>query len=359
MARRGRVLRYSELKGPRRCMFSVFPYGQWLPMKWFFRAPLLFSIFAVGATFVAWGAESDAADPYKMPRKGAQVCAHPEGAVILGVIEGGGGPVAFGERGIILRFDRATGVWTQVPSPIDVTLTAGWISRSGDGWLVGHEGTLLHTVDGGLTWTLRQTDPKGEIFLNVWFGGDGRGFIVGTHGVVYRTEDGGRSWINTHLTNDEGFDPHLHAISAVGDRALLVVGEGGNIFRSVDGVSWAQVKFPYPGSIFGLSSFGAHGVVVYGMRGSVYFSGDLGESWAKLDSGTDKTLFTSLNDGMGGAILLGGAGGELVQCRFDALPVCSRWTGDGVSSTINGLAVLASGEFVAATARGLLQFEGN
>lgn len=327
-------------------------------MNCFGRALLLFSICVVGGSVVARGAEGGASGPYEVRRQGAQACAHPERAVILGVVASGDGLLAFGERGIILRRDTQGGSWAQVPSPIDVTLTAGWISNSGDGWLVGHEGTLLHTVDNGRTWTLRQTDPKGENFLNVWFGDDGHGFIVGTHGFVYRTEDGGRSWRDMHLTNEEGFDPHLHAISAVGDRALLMVGEGGNIFRSFDGLSWTQLTFPYSGSIFGLISRGAHGVVVYGMRGSMYFSDDLGESWVKLDSGTDKTLFTSLNEGANGAILFGGAGGELVQCTANAIPVCTKRTGGGSSATINGLVASPAGGVVAATARGLLQLEG-
>jgi hypothetical protein len=90
----------------------------------------------------------------------------------------------------------------------------------------------------------------------------------------------------------------------------------------------------------------------------MYFSDDLGESWVKLDSCTDKTLFTSLNEGAEGAILLGGAGGELVQCTSDAIPVCTRRTGDGSSATINGLVASPTGGVVAATARGLLQLKG-
>ena len=67
------------------------------------------------------------------------------------------------------------------------------------GWLAGKDGAFYRTEDGN-SWEriLPSGYPEDEDFSNVWFQGDSLGFVQGLLG-VYRTEDGGEEWNNYWL----------------------------------------------------------------------------------------------------------------------------------------------------------------
>jgi len=68
------------------------------------------------------------------------------------------------------------------------------------GWIVGDNGVLLITKDGGLTWTrhtvvnLRTSDTVTENLLSVAFYNLNDGLIVGSNGTILRTSDSGYTW---------------------------------------------------------------------------------------------------------------------------------------------------------------------
>ena len=61
--------------------------------------------------------------------------------------------VAVGERGRIILSDDNGVTWRQVHSPTSVTLTHVTFATPVDGWAVGGMGIVLHSADGGLSWT--------------------------------------------------------------------------------------------------------------------------------------------------------------------------------------------------------------
>ncbi len=68
-------------------------------------------------------------------------------------------------HGIIQRADEAGG-WLNVPSGVDADLFDVTFAGPSAGWIVGHEGTVLRSTDGGKTWT-QVSSPTGADLVRV------------------------------------------------------------------------------------------------------------------------------------------------------------------------------------------------
>jgi photosystem II stability/assembly factor-like uncharacterized protein len=207
------------------------------------------------------------------------------------------------------------------------------------GWAVGHDETIINTVDGGDNWTRSHFAPEAQQpLLDLWFANRVSGIAVGAYGAYFTTNDGGRNWssakfapppaskpaVPTHdgePAPDEGDLPpdyHLNRIVGVGNR-LYVAAEGGQLYRSDDrGASWRVLPSPYEGSFFGLVPIRGNGLLAFGLRGHLYRSADSGETWTQLESHTTAMLTdgVTINDlrvvigGLAGVLLVSGDAGE-------------------------------------------------
>ena len=108
-------------------------------------------------------------------------------------------------------------------------------------WVVGTQGTILRTTDGGETWERRDLgiDPQaaGVFDLNdVCFTDESNGWVVGEFGsVVFRTEDGGCTWEPVRT----GISHALSSVRFIGTRVGWAVGERGTRLKTTDaGRSW-------------------------------------------------------------------------------------------------------------------------
>ena len=73
------------------------------------------------------------------------------------------------------------------------------------GWVVGQEGTILRTEDGGLTWTPQQSnkEEEGTHLFSVHALDANTAWAVGDWGTRIFTDDGGKTWQDFSLTIDE------------------------------------------------------------------------------------------------------------------------------------------------------------
>jgi photosystem II stability/assembly factor-like uncharacterized protein len=67
--------------------------------------------------------------------------------------------VAVGQRGHILHSDDGGKTWTQATVPVSIDLTAVVFATPRRGWAVGHGGVVLTTADAGSSWT-KQFDGR-------------------------------------------------------------------------------------------------------------------------------------------------------------------------------------------------------
>jgi len=152
--------------------------------------------------------------------------------------------------------------------------------------------------------------------LDVWFRSGREGFVAGSYGMLLHTTDGGETWtlVSDGVGSAQAF--HLNQIVPAPDGALFIAGEAGNVVRSFDGgQTWDILRPGYEGSFYGIvvvpEGSGRYELLAYGLRGNLFSSRDRGESWSSLDSGTTITLTTGmlLRDG---TVVLAGQGGLIL-----------------------------------------------
>ncbi|SDS08871.1 Uncharacterized protein SAMN05216198_1150 [Halopseudomonas litoralis] len=236
-------------------------------------------------------------------------------SLLLDIEHAGERLVAVGARGHIVYSDDQGDSWLQAPAPTRQLLTAVDFVDERNGWAVGHDSLVLHSTDGGESWTVQYRDPEIDApdegfgflekpLMDVWFRNRQTGFAVGAYGIFLRTDDGGETWedVSFDIDNPDGF--HYNALTVVQDSGLFLVGEMGTMYRSADfGDTWETLtEMPYDGSWFGVSGTGeAGGILAWGLRGNMYRSSDFGDSWERVE------LMTPNNGPLEGTL----AGGQL------------------------------------------------
>jgi photosystem II stability/assembly factor-like uncharacterized protein len=340
-------------------------------MRKVLRSCLIATILLAAASRLPAGPEPSRNDLLSQPSEKSGKAAS---SMLLDVANAGKRLVAVGERGHIVYSEDNGATWIQAAVPVSVTLTAVCFPTPEQGWAAGHDGVVLHTADGGKTW-VRQLDgsrinelvleqvnrlmegASGEklerlrFFLNdakrglqegpsrplmvLWFRNEREGIAAGSFGMILRTVDGGATWkpILDRIDNPDGF--HYYGIARAGN-ALYLAGEAGILFRSDDyGESWRKLESPYQGSLFGIAANPAgNSVVAFGLQGTVVLSYDGGRTWAvtKSPSGATVSAGRFLSDG---SLWLAGYDGSVMRSMNngksftpfpDRFPGCSALT---------------------------------
>jgi photosystem II stability/assembly factor-like uncharacterized protein len=281
--------------------------------------------------------------------------------------------VAVGSRGHIVLSDDGGEEWVQAEVPVRVNLTAATFIDDQTGWVSGHCGVVLHTSDGGETWTKqldgshasriilasaerevvaleeavsaagdgadedllwdletatwRLEDAQRDVevgpakpIMDIWFKNERVGFAVGAYGYFLRTNDGGQTWEDQAPRIDNPDSLHLYAVNGVHEGVLFIVGEEGSVHRSMDGGdSWQSLDSPYMGGLFDVVGSGLEGHVhIVGLNGNVFHTTDFGDSWQRVDARTRSSLFGGLTlpdnrqvfVGQDGVLLVCGGGRE-------------------------------------------------
>lgn len=121
----------------------------------------------------------------------------PASAAIRGLtVNRHGTAYAVGDLGFVQQSHDEGQTWQAADMPA-LAKHYDWHAVSAVGnqvWSVGSPGTrLLHSEDGGTTWTLRST-PVATPLLDIHFADIQRGWAVGALGTILSTRDSGRSW---------------------------------------------------------------------------------------------------------------------------------------------------------------------
>lgn len=239
----------------------------------------------------------------------AMMASHAENGTLLGVVNTGQRLLAVGGNGDIL-ISQDGKRWTQVPTPVDVTLTAVAFADDRQGWAVGHDAVILHTADGGLSWRVQnfQPDLNAPLFA-VLVLDQHRALAVGAFGTLKATEDGGANWTDVDAPAIVKDKLHLNAITRLANGDIFIAGEHGLSAVSSDGRDWRRLSPPYEGSFFGALPWGSRGAIAYGLRGNIYVSDDVrSDHWQKVDAHTTSSFFGGLVLPQGDVALVGGDG---------------------------------------------------
>ena len=185
------------------------------------------------------------------------------------------------------------------PNGVGTVVDAGvrWIQRCAthalafrtpsDGWLANACGGLYRSRDGGHHWvalddalpplSLVPTSSLGRDLHGIKWLDERTGLIVGPEGFVVRSADGGRSWQRRALPGSDS----AYRIEQVG-ATVWVCDSRSNLFRSDDaGDTWRRIaQVPASFGCYGLSFADRdHGWVTASMAGQLWQTSDGGATW--------------------------------------------------------------------------------
>ncbi|WPN27375.1 YCF48-related protein [Pseudomonas sp. P5_109] len=269
--------------------------------------------------------------------------------------------VMVGAAGHILLRDNSGRV-QQAKVPVDLLLTAVQFVDAHNGWAVGHDGVVLHSADGGQSWS-KQLDGRAvnplllkaaqaqvdhaeqaasaapddeqlataldnarfalddaqaasasgpsRPLLGLWFRNAREGWVVGAYGIFLKTDDGGASWRAVNgLDNPDRL--HLNSVLGLADGSLLVAGEGGRLYRSADGGEhWQPTQQPTDASLYALAELSGGQIMASGFGGTLLVSNDHGASWTARRLPVKASLY-GIKQLSSGAVVLAGQAGVLL-----------------------------------------------
>ncbi len=217
-----------------------------------------------------------------------------------------------------------------------------------EGWAVGHDGVVLHSTDGGVTWAKQldgrmlctafreyyertsRPDALGALqnavaqleqnckdgfaplpFLDVWFENTHEGFVVGSFGMIAATTDGGKTWEPWlhRIDNSQGLN--FNAIRDI-EGHLYIAGEKGEVYRLDRSVGrFTKTDTGYTGSFFGIAGNG-EALIAFGLRGVAYRSVDGGMRWEALTMPADQTITAGVSRSDGEGFVLVNVAGQML-----------------------------------------------
>lgn len=153
---------------------------------------------------------------------------------------------------------------------------------------------VLASRDGGQVWVPQASLPEGapQRFTDLQFTADGqRGWVVGSQGVVLGTEDGGKSWLawsaspggTSKPMGRTGTDAWLHSVAVLGNGGQMWAAGEGTLLQTLDGGRNWQIQ-PAPGGHARVIRFSADGKRgwVAGAGGNLHTTIDNGQHWLPL-----------------------------------------------------------------------------
>ncbi len=254
-------------------------------------------------------------------QKPAAIVEYPQRAPMLAATHAGHRVIAVGDHGLILLSDDNGHAFRQARAvPTQALLDSVFFVDARLGWAAGHDGVILHSNDGGETWTLQHEDIDGDHPLfAIRFLDAQRGFAVGLFGVAARTEDGGQTWHRFRLQAEGDEDHHLYSIFGGDNGALFVAAEAGLIYRSGDaGITWRSIQTGNVGSFWTGVHLADSSLLVAGQSGHVFRSSDGGTSWTEIESGTRQSL-TDIEVRADGTVLITGLAGVTLTSHDSGL----------------------------------------
>lgn len=156
---------------------------------------------------------------------------------------------------------------------------------------VGENGIILKSENDGVNWSVK-TSGTTENLNDVKIFSPNMIFVCGNNGTLLRSVDFGETWTAVNLNNVK----NLNAIATTGSSTLeagntiVVVGDSGTVFGSTDLVEWTQITVPVSEKLIS-ADFNGTNVIAAGENGTLLKSVNKGLTWTASVSGITTHLF--------------------------------------------------------------------
>ena len=292
--------------------------------------------------------------------------------------------VTVGYNGRILRSEDGGKSWTEIPHPVDFSLTQ--VSFVGEtGWAVGHQGTILNTRDGGKTWTAQKSGTTKSIFA-ISFADQNHGWACGDESTWLWTNNGGETWnVERMEVSQVGLSPETslavpdliyYSVQFVDQNNGWMVGEYGNIRHTSDGGKTWEAQHESlldalaekggnkdvmtMGAFFRVRFFDANHGFVVGAGGAVAATDDGGKKWRWISREGDKQdvpplhLYNVTRPGKDDRVLATGTNGIIIYSDNNGTDWSPAKAPGGVFTWLNGVAFSPEGKGVLVGGKGVI-----
>jgi photosystem II stability/assembly factor-like uncharacterized protein len=256
--------------------------------------------------------------------------ATPSQRVFTGLAFGGEGVFAVGEAGAIRVSDNNADSWQVVSSGVEHTLTAIEFVTEKQGWVTGHNGIVLQTLNGGRSWQPVQVageDHPNLALMDVTFGKDQQGLIVGEDNLILATRDGGDSWSREVYEAGRFSSIHNAALLLDSGHALIATSAGEMLVRLPGEREWNRVHGPGRKALLGMIDLGSGRVLAFGSHGLILETADAGATWNEVKTTSSANYLAGAHLGDGSVLLVGSEGmvvrrhaGEAMFLQDEHLP---------------------------------------
>ncbi|MBN2289540.1 MAG: hypothetical protein JXQ83_09435 [Candidatus Glassbacteria bacterium] len=207
---------------------------------------------------------------------------------------------AVGRQGVVLHTSDGGRTWSAQESGTTADLQRVQFIDSDLGWVVGgrvrmgetnetmrHDqrggfGYILHTADGGKTWEIQYAE-QGRYLFGLHMLDSLRGWACGERGTILQTTDGGAHW---HDTANSGTIRWLYGTAFLDSLRGFIVGEAQTVLATGDGGrTWREVDAPADRDFYGFLphyrsvAFQGESGWIAGQNGTILGTVDGGRTW--------------------------------------------------------------------------------
>lgn len=231
---------------------------------------------------------------------------------------------------ILFSFNVSAATWSRQTSGTLGWLHAVFFLDRKTGWAVGSKGSLLTTVDGGMTWKI-QPRPTEDSLQDVYFSNEENGWLVCEANIyelktseaprtyLLHTEDGGATWEKVDINGDDkrwgNVDTRLTRVIFSRGGHGWVFGEAGTAYTTSDaGKTWKRVQLPTRYLLLGGAFVDNDRGWLVGAGATILQTSDGGDTWHLSRLGDMRGVrFTSasfVDNRLGWAV---GTGGRILR----------------------------------------------
>lgn len=162
---------------------------------------------------------------------------------------------------------------------LDTRYTALCFADNENGWIVGYNGVIEHTSDGGYTWKVQNSSTKSKLW-DIYFVDKNVGFACGDSNTIIYTDNKGKNWQDISI---ESADRKIYSsIHFLNKENGWTVNNHGELYKTNDsGKSWELNKLWELGGSACLSVLSEEIIFAY-HHNELFKSFNSGQSWDSL-----------------------------------------------------------------------------
>lgn len=246
--------------------------------------------------------------------------------------------VIVGTDGLILKSTDGGQYWNRINIKYKNDLHS-ICSVNGRTYCVGGNGILLKSNNNFQVWDRVNTNTNQTLF-DINFIDDNTGFITGSGGVILKSDDGGLTWKKLASNDKE----NLFSIAFSDLKTGCAVGWNGTILKTENqGTTWIKIQSDYKSYLKNIIFINQFLGFIIGGNGLVLKTENGGSSWEKIDIGTTSGLYKIFFENNEDGIILSNKG-EI----FKTHDAGKTWRKNNIGKpvTLNDIQKLTTGRYI-------------